>query len=137
LFLAGTTYDYTFETTGTFPYFCLVHPWMEGEVVVSITNDNDSDGISNALDNCPNVPNSDQKDLDMDGLGNACDILNEITQSMLVTSNQSLIGDLIIDNNSVLTLSNNSVINIPPGSKLLVKSQSGFKIIAGSSFTIS
>lgn len=34
LFLAGTSYDRVFNDEGTFPYFCLVHPWMTGEVIV-------------------------------------------------------------------------------------------------------
>ncbi len=35
--------------------------------------DDDSDGIFNADDNCPNVANADQTNTDDDGLGNACD----------------------------------------------------------------
>jgi len=34
LFLAGATYDVTFDTAGDFPYFCMVHPWMIGTVIV-------------------------------------------------------------------------------------------------------
>ncbi len=34
LFMAGTTFSHTFEEAGTFPYFCMVHPWMEGIVYV-------------------------------------------------------------------------------------------------------
>ena len=34
LFMAGTTFSHKFETEGVFPYFCMVHPWMEGIVVV-------------------------------------------------------------------------------------------------------
>ncbi len=34
--------------------------------------DTDSDGISDAQDNCPNVPNRDQQDSDGDGRGDAC-----------------------------------------------------------------
>lgn len=35
LFASGATFDYTFNNEGTYPYFCLVHPWMTGEVVVT------------------------------------------------------------------------------------------------------
>ena len=34
LFMAGTTYSFKFEEAGTYPYFCMVHPWMEGIVNV-------------------------------------------------------------------------------------------------------
>jgi len=35
--------------------------------------DTDHDGVPDVADNCPNVPNQDQTDLDGDGLGDACD----------------------------------------------------------------
>jgi len=31
----GTSFAYTFDTAGTYPYFCLVHPWMVGTVIVT------------------------------------------------------------------------------------------------------
>jgi len=34
LFMAGTTFSHSFDTLGTFEYFCMVHPWMEGKVTV-------------------------------------------------------------------------------------------------------
>ncbi|MFY9301312.1 MAG: plastocyanin/azurin family copper-binding protein, partial [Candidatus Nitrosotenuis sp.] len=34
LFMAGKTFSYKFEETGEFPYFCVVHPWMQGTVIV-------------------------------------------------------------------------------------------------------
>jgi hypothetical protein len=36
-------------------------------------NDNDNDGVENAVDNCPDQANADQKDLDGDDVGDACD----------------------------------------------------------------
>ena len=35
--------------------------------------DTDGDGVPDSEDNCPNVPNPDQSDLDMDGIGDVCD----------------------------------------------------------------
>ena len=34
LIIAGGSYSHTFDTAGTFDYFCMVHPWMEGTVIV-------------------------------------------------------------------------------------------------------
>ena len=34
LIMAGGSYSHTFDTAGTFDYFCMVHPWMQGTVIV-------------------------------------------------------------------------------------------------------
>lgn len=31
----STTYSFTFKDSGTYNYFCQLHPWMTGEVIVS------------------------------------------------------------------------------------------------------
>jgi len=48
-------------------------------------DDWDSDGISNAVDNCPNHYNPDQADLDSDHIGDACDLCPD----------QSNLGDVV------------------------------------------
>jgi plastocyanin len=35
LLIAGGNYEHTFDSTGTVNYFCMVHPWMVGNVKVS------------------------------------------------------------------------------------------------------
>ena len=35
LIAPGSTFSYEFEDAGTFDYFCMVHPWMAGTVMVS------------------------------------------------------------------------------------------------------
>jgi len=34
LIMAGGSFSYTADTAGTFDYFCMVHPWMEGTLIV-------------------------------------------------------------------------------------------------------
>ena len=36
LFMAGATFSHTFDTLGEYPYFCMVHPWMEGTVMTTV-----------------------------------------------------------------------------------------------------
>ena len=35
LVMAGSSFSHEFEDAGTFDYFCMVHPWMQGTVMVS------------------------------------------------------------------------------------------------------
>jgi len=35
LFMSGLTFEFTFNESGTYDYFCLVHPWMTGKVIVN------------------------------------------------------------------------------------------------------
>ena len=34
LIMANASFDVTLSNAGTYPYFCMVHPWMEGTVIV-------------------------------------------------------------------------------------------------------
>ncbi len=35
LFMTGATFDHTFNESGTYNYFCMVHPWMKGTIQVN------------------------------------------------------------------------------------------------------
>ncbi len=43
LFMAGTTFSHTFDSLGEYPYFCMVHPWMQGSVVVTVSGEDTVD----------------------------------------------------------------------------------------------
>jgi len=43
LVMAGSSFSHTFEDAGTFDYFCMVHPWMVGTVMVSAEEEEHSD----------------------------------------------------------------------------------------------
>lgn len=50
LFMAGQTFSQIFGQAGEFPYFCLVHPWMIGEVIVTSPTPNISFSNIRAVD---------------------------------------------------------------------------------------
>ena len=48
----------------------------EDETIGIVYSDSDMDGIYDAIDNCPQTPNSNQIDSDNDGIGDSCDNIN-------------------------------------------------------------
>jgi hypothetical protein len=55
--------------------------------------DYDADGVVNQGDNCPLVPNADQADDNMDGIGNACTVVNQNTGEFLRDSDADVVPD--------------------------------------------
>jgi predicted secreted protein with PEFG-CTERM motif len=41
LIMAGGLYEYSPDTVGEIPYFCMVHPWMQGLIIVQEAGDDD------------------------------------------------------------------------------------------------
>lgn len=61
IFMAGTTFSHTFDTLGKYDYFCIVHPWMVGQVFVTVGGDNEKDlgtiTIGSTIEPNPEVDN--------------------------------------------------------------------------------
>jgi hypothetical protein len=55
--------------------------------------DYDADGVSNGTDNCPLVPNFDQTDGNMDGIGDACTAINQVTGEAVLDSDADVVPD--------------------------------------------
>ncbi|HEV7734280.1 MAG TPA: hypothetical protein VGR62_19060 [Candidatus Binatia bacterium] len=52
---------------------CPTGATCESELILATSADGDSDELPDAFDNCPAVPNVDQRDADGDGVGDACE----------------------------------------------------------------
>jgi len=61
------------------PYLGWMNVWVGDPLMVTARPvtarpaDQDGDGVPDARDDCPEIPNPDQRDTDGDGIGNACD----------------------------------------------------------------
>lgn len=55
--------------------------------------DTDGDGVPDAIDNCPTIPNPDQHDQDGDGRGDVCDLCPHIATPSDIDSDGDGIGD--------------------------------------------
>jgi len=96
----------------------------------------DGDGIPNNIDNCPDDYNPSQLDIDGDDIGDACDDLNVISVDTIVSSDFTSLGNLIIQDNSLLTINSGITVTIQSGSNITIQSGSGVLIKSGGTLQI-
>ena len=98
--------------------------------------DIDNDGIPDASDNCPNISNANQNNLDSDSTGDACDSETLITSNTILTNSTSLGGDLVVETGVILTINPGVTLNVDfLNHKALVKSGGGIEIKSGGKIT--
>jgi hypothetical protein len=112
------------------------------------STDVDSDGITNEIDNCPLEPNTNQKDTDSDGAGDACDPTpfptcttpqsGDWTVSSSCTLDSSFVSpaSVIVQNNAVLHIPNMVTLTIPSGENIIIKAGGGVLIKNGGTLQV-
>lgn len=101
---------------GSSPY--PFNPAYTATITIADNDDNDMDNIANINDNCPNVYNPLQEDLDLDGIGNVCDndqsplqhllevdsnvFLNQLYSGVIVKSPDGNCWQISVDNNGTV-----------------------------------
>jgi len=69
-------------------------------------------------------------------MGDACDVFNAINVDTIVSSDSTLIGNLIVQGNSLLTINSGVTVTIPSGSNITIQSGSGVLIKSGGTLQI-
>jgi len=107
-----------------------------GDVCEGLMGDSDGDGILDINDNCPSVSNFGQNNIDADTAGDLCDTFNVIKVDTIVSSDFTSLGNLIVQDNSRLTIQSgvtvtiqsDNNITIKAGSEVLIKSDGALQV---------
>jgi len=74
LLMAGNSFEYSPDTIGEIPYFCMVHPWMQGLIVVQEAEAEEAEEMM------------DDEMMDMEGAATATGMLSDGTMVSIWTS---------------------------------------------------
>jgi len=113
LIMAGQSYSYTADTAGTFDYYCMVHPWMEGTVIVEAAGAADAaEAEAAAAAEAAAIP-----DTTKPIISPPADLVIEATGSLTSVE----LGEAIaIDENGIQILVNNAPTLFPLGSSTII-----------------
>jgi len=79
LIMAGGSYSYTADTAGTFDYFCMVHPWMEGTVIVEAEAEHDEEMEHTEMEEMEHTEMGDMEHSDEHAASGVEDISDQFT----------------------------------------------------------
>ena len=84
LFVPGAEFSHTFEEAGEYPYFCLVHPWMAGLVIVqeAMEGHDDEDKMMDGDKMMDSMMISMEDASAMDQLSDGTDVLIKASEAM-------------------------------------------------------
>ena len=75
--MPGNSYEWTADVLGEIPYFCMVHPWMDGLIIVGDTNSKPS-----AISNPVSSPSGISDDIEITELKNKINALETENQDL-------------------------------------------------------
>jgi len=107
-----------------------------GDICEGLMGDSDGDSILDINDNCPSVSNFGQNNLDMDTAGDLCDTFNVIKVDTIVSSDFTSLGNLIVQDNSLLTIQSGVTVTIQSGNNITIESGSGVLIKSGGTLQV-
>lgn len=91
----------------------------------SVIEDRDSDGIVDAIDNCPDAANQDQADSNSNGVGDVCDaVLPPLTPMQIKANALMLLHPTMTGRQSILALKTPGIDPLPQGARLDVNNNS-------------
>ena len=99
--------------------------------------DSDGDGVNDNVDNCVNVFNTNQYDIDNDNIGDVCDVSTDVSVSVQINDCHEFGGDVSITGGVLMTFTSTGKAILPMGSSFSVSSTSGALLMVGSSLHIS